>query len=347
MKYNNFDLLRLFAAVQVVLMHANGHVMSEFGYSLTGFWAVLSLLLSYFPGVHIFFLISGFLISMSYEKNKNLRSYSLNRVLRIYPALYVNIFIGVIILFYFDFVQFDTEFFGWLIAQMSIGQIYNLEAFRGFGVGTINGVVWTLSVELIFYIILPFLIYIYTKNRFLIYIICLVSYLIFDYGVSSDKEIFYNKLLNLTILPYLFLFITGIFFYKKNILLKIVLNGKFVWWFSLFIVTVALRVYNIINFGFVLNILVWVIFSFMVFSFAFSFKGLSDLLLKGNDFSYGIYIYHMLVVNVFVHLKMVGDVKYIGAILALTAAFAMMSWFFIEKPCLKLKKHSIFKEMHK
>jgi peptidoglycan/LPS O-acetylase OafA/YrhL len=150
-----------------------------------------------------------------------------------------------------------------------------------------------------------------------------------------------------TILPYLFLFITGIAFYKHYDTVKRFVNGKFVWWFSLFIVTETIKTYSIIDFGVVLNILVWVIFSFMVFSFAFSFRNLSDYLLKRNDFTYGIYIYHMLVVNIFVHLKMVGDVKYIAAIVALTVVLGMMSWFLIEKPFLQLKKHSIFKETHK
>lgn len=41
MGHNNFDLLRFFAAMQVLLMHANAHIMSDFGYSLTGFWAIV------------------------------------------------------------------------------------------------------------------------------------------------------------------------------------------------------------------------------------------------------------------------------------------------------------------
>ena len=347
MRRNNFDLLRLFAAIQVLLMHASDHIMSDFGHGLTGAWAVVFPLLSHFPGVYIFFLISGFLISMSYEKNQNLKDYFINRVLRIYPALYVNIFIGVLILFYFDFVQFNGELFGWLLAQMSIGQIYNAEMFRGFGVGTINGVLWTVSVELVFYIVLPFLIYLHNKNKSLIYGLLLISYLIYNYDLSSDKEIFHNKLIRVTIFPYIFLFLTGMGFYKYYDVVKKFVNGKFMWWFLLFIVAETIKTYSIIDFGVILNIFMWIIFSFMVFSFAFSFRNLSDFLLKRNDFTYGIYIYHMLVVNVFVHLKMVGEMKYIAAVVTLTIAVGMMSWFFIERPFLQLKKHSIFKEMHK
>lgn len=40
-----------------------------------------------FPGVPIFFFISGFLISKSFEENSVLKEYALNRILRIYPGL--------------------------------------------------------------------------------------------------------------------------------------------------------------------------------------------------------------------------------------------------------------------
>ena len=46
-------------------------------------------MLALFPGVPVFFLISGLLISRSYETNRNLREYAVNRSLRIFPGLVV------------------------------------------------------------------------------------------------------------------------------------------------------------------------------------------------------------------------------------------------------------------
>ena len=54
---NNFDLLRLFAATQVVLSHASVHL--EHNYFVLNF-------LSLFPGVPIFFFLSDYLIYGSY-----------------------------------------------------------------------------------------------------------------------------------------------------------------------------------------------------------------------------------------------------------------------------------------
>ena len=67
-RINNFDLIRLFAALQVVFWHfidgliADPH--SSWHWIVSKIWAM-------FPGVPIFF-ISGFLISRSYESNSRL-----------------------------------------------------------------------------------------------------------------------------------------------------------------------------------------------------------------------------------------------------------------------------------
>jgi len=305
-------------------------------------------LISYIPGVPVFFLISGFLISMSYENNSNLKEYIKNRILRIYPALYINIFIGIMILYYFGFVQFNFLFFSWLIAQSSIIQFYNPDMFRGFGVGVINGSLWTISVELTFYIALPIMFYLYNKNKAIIIILFLVSFAIWIYDTTmltnfTNRE-FFVKLLHISILPYLFIFIIGSAFYKfyKNV--HSMIENKFLLWFVLFILfNIIINYYSIDN-NIIMYIIKWVIFSFMIFSFAFSFKTLSKKVLKGNDFTYGIYIYHMLIINIFVHIKLVGEIKYFFSVIILSIISGIMSWYLIEKPFLQLKKYSLFKE---
>ena len=56
---NNFDLLRLFAATEVMLSHAIEHLKLP-----VWPWVVEIILL--FPGVPIFFVISGFLITETF-----------------------------------------------------------------------------------------------------------------------------------------------------------------------------------------------------------------------------------------------------------------------------------------
>ncbi len=60
---NNFDLIRLIAAFQVLIWH--GAVHFEVSDKIHDFLVVFY----HFPGVPIFFTISGFLISFSLERN--------------------------------------------------------------------------------------------------------------------------------------------------------------------------------------------------------------------------------------------------------------------------------------
>src|SRR5216684_113484 len=88
-RVNNFDLLRLLAALQVAVVHSLGFLKP--GY----FARLLGSGLDRFPGVPIFFVISGILISKSYEHSDSLRDYLRNRCLRIFPGLWVCLVVSV------------------------------------------------------------------------------------------------------------------------------------------------------------------------------------------------------------------------------------------------------------
>ncbi len=89
-RVNNFDLIRLLAALQVVIHHASGSLKP------TGVLAhSVAAALDRFPGVPIFFITSRFLISKSYENSHSLREYCRNRCLRIYPALWACLVVTV------------------------------------------------------------------------------------------------------------------------------------------------------------------------------------------------------------------------------------------------------------
>ena len=70
MRPNNFDLIRLLAAIQVVIYHGVEHLKIE---GLKDTW--LLFILECFPGVPIFFVLSGFLVSASWERSKSLGQY--------------------------------------------------------------------------------------------------------------------------------------------------------------------------------------------------------------------------------------------------------------------------------
>lgn len=101
-KENNFDLIRLFAAFQVMLFHTAEHLNLNIG--------ILNYLSSY-RGVIIFFTISGYLIYLSYERNQNnLGQYIKNRLGRIFPALWVSTIISFFLLVLSGYINFKNIF---------------------------------------------------------------------------------------------------------------------------------------------------------------------------------------------------------------------------------------------
>jgi peptidoglycan/LPS O-acetylase OafA/YrhL len=72
---------------------------------------------------------------------------------------------------------------------------------------------------------------------------------------------------------------------------------------------------------------------------AFSATALARKLLRGQDVSYGIYIYHVVVMNMFLFYHRKDRLIYTVLVLAITVAVALASWFLVERPCLKRKHH--------
>ena len=64
---NNFDIIRLIAALQVAIVHGVEHLGLRLPFHDVSFE-----ILKAFPGVPIFFVISGFLISASYDRSRSL-----------------------------------------------------------------------------------------------------------------------------------------------------------------------------------------------------------------------------------------------------------------------------------
>ena len=152
---NNFDLIRLVAASEVAIRHAVHHLSPERESGLL-FW-----ILDLIPGVPIFFFLSGFLISRSWERSPSVPSYARNRMLRLVPALWLCTGLTLVMLFGTGFlasVDWEPWMLGaWLVCQSTVFQFWNPDFLRGFGCGVVNGSLWTISVEIQFYCVLVLL----------------------------------------------------------------------------------------------------------------------------------------------------------------------------------------------
>lgn len=341
---NNFDLIRLVAAIQVVLWHLKEHLQIV-GYD--SFYYIIS----FIPGVPIFFSMSGFLIFASFDRNSNnIGKYFRNRFYRIYPALWTSVIILVGLLIFISDIEFHklltAKFFIWIFAQLTFFQFWTPDVLRPWGVGTPNGVLWTIIVEIQFYILVPILFWVQKRikrNQLILIFFGIVFSILFNHILKDykDSESIIVKLLTVSIFPYLYYFLLGVIFYLKFDLIISFLRNKVFFWFAFYILYCFI-------FSFKFDLFVpsyWpnlaglfseIILIFMFFSFAYSFNGLSERLLKGIDISYGIYIYHMLIINTLLTFNITGI---FGSVLCviLTLSMGLFSWFLIEKPFLKRK----------
>lgn len=342
---NNFDLLRLVAASQVAFLHAI-HIMNV---QVTGVAKELLFLLHIFPGVPIFFFVSGYLISRSYESNSKLSEYASNRILRVYPALILVVSLSFLLIFISGYMlSAGASFKDWLLlflAKSSFLQFYNPDFMREYGDGVLNGSLWTITVELQFYVLVPVIYWLFRGSRLnnisLIVLIAfffglnrIYSYLHFDY----NHYILY-KLVSVSFVPWIYMFLIGMLFQRNFEFFYRLLSGKFLYFLIAYVSIGFWAVGHKVNFGNNINPLLYLLLVPVIFSFAYSIPGLSKNLLKGNDYSYGIYIYHMPIINFFIFLGLSGNFTWSVIALVLTIFMAIASWLCLEKPCLKLKNH--------
>ncbi|KSU67248.1 acyltransferase family protein [Arthrobacter sp. NIO-1057] len=144
------DALRITAALFVVFYHYTAWGHEHWGSKAPEFWPVLSEFTRYGQlGVQLFFLISGFVILMSLQ-GKNIVGFIGSRVGRLYPAYWVAVIAAAVL----SLVIWPEGNGGRAASDI----LPNLTMFQGaFGVQNLDGVYWTLWVELRFYLLLGLL----------------------------------------------------------------------------------------------------------------------------------------------------------------------------------------------
>jgi peptidoglycan/LPS O-acetylase OafA/YrhL len=343
-RQNNFDLIRLFAALQVAILHTKEHLKIN---SSNNLWNVFLECIRPFQGVPIFFAISGFLIFASYDNNPSAKKYFKNRYLRIYPLLYAITIITTILLIVFatNPISFKS-LITWFVGQVTWFQYYTPGGLRYFGAGTPNGSLWTIPVELEFYLLVPLLYYLNKKfGNITLVTLALCSFIAYTFIPHSSLPIVYKKLFETSILYYLLHFTVGIFLYLYFNKIKNIIVNKGLIWLGAYIVFFLVfdkyaGLYHSLYSPSLVGVIADIILSMAILSLAYTKPGLSHKILKGNDYSYGLYVVHMVVVNVMIELLLMHNFWFLIISLVVTFLMAFLSWHYVEKPALALKNKS-------
>lgn len=122
--------------------------------------------------VNIFFILSGFWVTQSYLKSTSIKEYAKKRFNKIFPLYFAVVILSAILLVFVSSLPVkeyftNTVFFKYLVANLSTMNFVHPTlpgVFEGMALGgSVNGSLWTIKVELGFYIILPLLIWIIRK----------------------------------------------------------------------------------------------------------------------------------------------------------------------------------------
>lgn len=193
------DALRGLAAISVVLYHYFYNYGSRYGHAeMPTDWSILG---KY--GVQLFFMVSGFVIFWTLNRTDRPLDFIVSRFSRLYPGYWFALFLTFSLVSYFDFPGYDVGLVDFL---------YNLTMLQEmFGRPHVDGVYWTLTVELIFYFWM-FSAYI-TGNINKINTIC-IALLLLSISHSIELITLPKILYKILLLEYLPFFFAGICFYS-------------------------------------------------------------------------------------------------------------------------------------
>jgi len=334
---NNFDFLRLLFACIVMFFHC-----AAISRDLRIEW--MSRVFNAELAVQGFFVISGFLIFMSYTNSSNLQEYFSKRVRRIYPAYVSTIFLFAVLLAalsswnvwqYFSSTEFMKYIFNNLLFLNYRQPCLPGGVFAGNPLCAVNGALWTIKIEVMFYLMVPFIFWAVARYRNR-----KMAILIGIYIASAMYHIYFshiqiNSELARQLPGQLMFFVSGgaaYFYFNEFTRYR---NILFVPSLVLFIVY-HWTVSPVLYYFYSLALSVFVVYAAYYLRYLGNFGKIGDL-------SYGIYIYHFPIIQIFVYFQLFA-INPAGSVIAVTLCTALLSffsWHIIEKQFLKRSSHYV------
>ena len=328
-QHNNFDFLRFISALFVIVSHSyiltnrdNEELLMLISRNTYHFSSL---------GLICFFVISGYLVSQSLFRSASVLNYGWKRFLRIVPAL-----CGVIL--------FSAFVIGPLFTENSIGDYFlspktytylrNIVfilplqwelpgVFAGNLEKSVNGSLWTLTLEGRLYILLALLyIFLFFRKKIILPVIFLLLVIL-----TPWFSVFFGQVYPITFYLILYFF-AGVIatLYKEKI--------RYTKWLLL----AALSIIVLRCFTEMVNPLTFIAFPYLILYLARVPSRLNHFARYG-DFSYGMFLYSFPIQQCIVRLTNgtlpMGIMIFLSILL--TLPFAILSWKWIESKALKLK----------
>lgn len=327
---NCFTFIRLLAAFEVFIGHASEHFEIPLPPFLYEIWYA-------FRGVPIFFILSGFLIWNSLQKEQSFKMYCTKRVARLYPELWCGVLLNaVIMLFVYHEAISPIPFLLFTITQATVLQFWTPNSLRGYGVGTPNGSLWTIGVMVQSYLALWLLQkWVHKKKRTVAFFFGLLCFgILLNIGTPFLKAILPSLLYKLwlqTFFPYIWLFSVGVIIceYFESII-RILKK----YWLLIFVISLLISILHLEDGIGIYGTVKSVLLGLAIIGFGYAAP---QITIK-HDYSYGFYIYHMVIINLLVEYGYVGKISYVLVALITTAVLTVTTYYVIESVKRKLKE---------
>lgn len=326
--HNALDLFRILATVQVFL----GHFITHFSLPQ------LTNAVYFIRGVPILFVLCGFLAAKSLDRY-TAKDYLIRRAVRILPGFWACVTVNTVIILAIytiptlkdGLIYFVTQFFGL--------NFYTGDWLRGYGVGTPNGVLWTIGVQVQFFLLAPVLYKLLHKLQLPISAVLIGILTVLSIAIEKSAPLLPElgyKLIGVTVVPYLYFLMLGMagWCFRDKLIpalekVRWLILPAFILWK---LAEIYLQFPHILD-GVMYNTVTTLLTALLIFAFGFSFKYRVK-----TDLTYGFYLYHMVFINIAIHLgyrKLGFDLQSILVVLAVTVLPTLAAWLsqkLIENP---------------
>ncbi|VAX32652.1 hypothetical protein MNBD_NITROSPIRAE01-1127 [hydrothermal vent metagenome] len=316
-RYFELDAIRGIAALLVVLYHYTSRYGEIYDYAVDpAFRFDLGQ-----HGVQLFFMVSGFVIFLTLDKTVHAADFIVSRLSRLYPAYWFSVALTFTVVSFFSLP-------GRAVDLQSA--IINLTMFqKWFKVSNVDGVYWTLAVELSFYLILFVLFLIKQIKRIELISFLWLCGIIFSQYLELHRDVHIPGRIELMLLlKYGHLFIAGMMYYK-------IMHSKQV--FHYFILLLALFAEYYLHGKVVILIAIYFAIFFLFVQGRLTALAVKPLIFLGS-ISYSLYLIHQNIGYVVIqkleanHLANSISIIVVPTLVSITIASLMQ--MYIERPIL-------------
>jgi peptidoglycan/LPS O-acetylase OafA/YrhL len=320
------DSLRGIAALSVVLFHYTTLYGNLYGHMKKNY--IFDVKYGYL-GVHLFFIISGFVIYMTILNCNSVKEFLLKRITRLYPAYIVAVLLTTVSITLFGIKGMNKSLINVLLNFTMLQDVIPKT-----GISSVDGSYWSLAVEIYFYLICSILFLFGTIKKPVIVSLLAFVCLFLIKGLYK-AHLIHPFIGDHVLIQYSNLFIAGIMFYKLK-------DSNLIRYYFILILSILYEFtfYDLLTSGIIL--LIFLLFLALIKN-KLGFLNFRPLIFLGS-ISYSLYLIHQNIGYIIINnLEKNGFTNeiFISIPILFNIVLATVITFFIEKPTQKYLRRKV------